>query len=94
MLNTIDISFFRKSFDAGLIGKDTLDEIAAYYASEKEWAERYLLNDVTLLDIAHLDKKTFDRLRSFFAQDPWGLHEKHAALFDAARAAILKRQAT
>jgi len=82
-LNRVELPFFQQSCDSGLIDKDTLDEIAVYFTSPQEWAGRYLMDrDPALFDIAHLDKKSFERMKSFFTQDPWDLREKHAAFFD------------
>jgi hypothetical protein len=92
-LNRIDLSFFRASCESGLIDADTLNEIAAYFSSAKEWAARYLMRDAALFDVANLDKKSFERMKSFFDRDPWGLREGHKAFFDAMRASIAARQA-
>ena len=92
-LNIIDFSFFQKSFDGGMISKDTLDEIALYYSDDKAWADRYLTGDTKLFDVKNLDKKTFERLQAFFTQDPWGLGVKHKSFMDQMRAEISAKQA-
>ncbi|MDD3289043.1 MAG: hypothetical protein PHX43_08635 [Alphaproteobacteria bacterium] len=90
-LNRIDISFFEKLKSSGLIDLETVAEIATYFNSSKEWASKYLVNDirnVSFFDIANLDKKSMGRLVSFFNNDPWGLKPDHEEFFAAMQAAI------
>lgn len=80
-LNPIDLGFFEKSCANGLIDRDTLAELALYFQSPEEWARRYLLTGTALFGISQLDAKSFERLRGFFADDPWGLRPAHEAFF-------------
>ncbi len=91
-LNSVDLSFFDKSLASGLIDRDTRDEIAAYFTSNIDWAKRYLMHDVKLFDAQNLDAKSFERLASFFTNDPWHLGENHVAFFDAMKVEIAKRR--
>ncbi len=93
-LNGIDLSFFEKSRAGGLIDADTLAEIAAYFASPQEWAKRYLIGNAKLFDAPHIDAKSFERLRSFFTNDPWSLKKDNEAFFAAMRTAIEERART
>lgn len=90
----IDLAFFEQSCVQGLINQSTLDEIACHFRSPKEWAEKYLIGNAELFDVAHADKKSFERMQSFFAQDPWALREKHAGFFSSMAQAIAARQKT
>ena len=47
-LNGVDVEFFEKSLANGLIDQATLTEITTYFASQKDWAEQYLMRDVNL----------------------------------------------
>jgi hypothetical protein len=78
-LSHIDLAFFKQSLESGLIDQPAYEEIACHFTSPKEWATRYLLNDVSVFDIEHIDKKSFERLRSFVANDPWSLRKDHEA---------------
>ncbi|MBV8061051.1 MAG: hypothetical protein JO126_08880 [Alphaproteobacteria bacterium] len=80
-LNHIDLAFFQKSADSGLIRQEVVEEIATYLMSGRAWAARYLMQDVNLFGIQSLDKKSLDRLCTFFQQDPWNLRDDHAAFF-------------
>ncbi|MFY9288874.1 MAG: hypothetical protein WAO98_10285 [Alphaproteobacteria bacterium] len=93
-LNSVDVGFFEKSKAQGLIDSGTLTEVATYFASPKDWAQQYLMNDVALFDVANLDAKSFERLQSFFTNDPWQLHKDHKDFFAQMRAEIAKRLKT
>jgi orotate phosphoribosyltransferase len=80
-LNGVDTAFFEKSLAGGLIDRETLTEITAYFSSPQEWARKYLMKDVELFDVQALDKKSFERLQSFFTKDPWNLRKNHADFF-------------
>lgn len=90
-LNNVDTTFFEKSFANDLIDQTTLDEIKSYFVSSKEWAEKYLMKNVGLFDVPHLSAKDFERLQSFFANDPWKLKADNAAFFAAMQIEINKR---
>lgn len=90
-LHKIDSAFFRSLHENGLISQKTVDEIAIYFESPAAWAERYLLESPELFDIPHIDKKSFERLQTFFAKDPWQLRSKHQALFSRIDHAIAQR---
>jgi len=92
-LNRIELPFFQELAASGLIDRATLDEVALYLTSAKDWAARYVMQDAALFDIAHLDKKSLERMTSFFAKDPWGLEPQHQAFFATMRTAIAARQA-
>jgi len=80
-LNHIDLAFFEQSLANGLINKVMLEEIACYFASPKEWAAHYLMNKSDLFNIEKIDKKSFERLQSFFANDPWSLRKDYQDFF-------------
>ena len=90
-LNSIDRAFFEKSAAQGIIDNDTSAEIGVFFDSPKAWAEKYLLGDVGLFDVRNLDPKSFERLQSFFAKDPWGLRGNHGAFFAAMEKEIARR---
>jgi hypothetical protein len=90
----IDLSFFEKSCAQGLIDKPTLDEIALHFRSPETWAERYLLNNPGVFDVPNLDKKSFERLQKFIAEDPWALRTHHETFFNKMQAAIAARRKT
>ena len=92
-LNHIDLAFFEEACKKGLIDKSTVEEIALFFASEKEWAKRYLMGNAPLFAVAHLDKKSLERMKSFFDKDPWGLQKDYRAFFDSMRASIAALQA-
>ncbi|MGE3624290.1 MAG: hypothetical protein AB7H77_10535, partial [Bdellovibrionales bacterium] len=95
-LNSIDLPFFEQSEKSGLIGGEQLEEIRLHFRSPKEWGEKYLFEDPAVFNVARADKKSFERLQSFFEKDPWQLRAKHKAFFeeiDAQIAARLKHQA-
>lgn len=90
-LNNVDVSFFEKSLASGLIDSDTLAEIKTYFASSAEWAKKYLMQDTKLFAVERLDPKSFERLQSFFANDPWSLKTGHEDFFTAMQDEINKR---
>ena len=83
----IELSFFLHCFDAGLISSEASEESKTYFASEKEWADKYVMENPALLTVP-ADKKTIERMNSFFTQDPLGLRATHAAFFEKMMAAI------
>ena len=92
-LNAVDLDFFVKSRAKGLIDQDMLDEITLFFRSAQEWGAKYLTRDARLFDVPNLDKKSFERLQSFFAQDPWELRDGHTDFFAAMQRAIEARKA-
>jgi hypothetical protein len=92
-LNAIDAGFFEQWLKEGLIDQSTFEELSVFFVSAKEWGRRYLTADVAIFDVPKLDGKSFERLQSFFAQDPWGLREGHEAFFEAMKQAIGARRA-
>ena len=90
-LNSVDVDFFQKSKANKLIDEDTLTEVTTYFLSTKDWANRYLMHDVHLFDVAHLDPKSFERLQSFFTTDPWSLKDDYRDFFAAMQVEIAKR---
>jgi len=90
-LNSVDTGFFEKWRAGGLIDQDTLTEIKAYFTSPGDWAAQYLMQDVALFDVPGLDKKSFERLQSFFANDPWSLKKDHPDFFAAMKDEVAKR---
>ena len=92
-LNSIDVSFFGEWLKSGLIDQGTYDELTLFFTSSKEWGAKYLTTDVALYGIDKMDKKSFERLQTFFNQDPWGLRHAHEEFFSAMREAI-SRHAT
>lgn len=92
-LNAVDLKFFEQSRDAGLVTQATVDEIALYFSSEKEWAARYLLGRPELFDAGRIDAKSFGRLRFFIEQDPWQMRDTHPQFFAAMEQAIRRRNA-
>ncbi len=90
-LNNVDIGFFQKSLASGLIDAGTLAELDTYFAAPKDWAEKYLMGDVKLFDVENLDKKSYERLQSFFTKDPWSLKHGNETFFAAMHAEIAKR---
>lgn len=90
-LARIDVPLFEQLLAKNLIDRATLDELACHARSPGEWAEKYLVGRAALFDVAHADKKSFERMQAFFAQDPWKLRDKHAAFFDAMRREIAAR---
>lgn len=87
----IDLPFFEQSLRNGLIDRETLDEIACFFRSAQAWGARYVMGGAELYDVPHLDKKSFERLQSFFANDPWKLRLGHEAFFAAMEAKIAER---
>ena len=68
-------------------------ELVLFFASSKDWGAKYLTTDVALFEIDRLDKKSFERLQSFFAQDPWGLKSCNEAFFNEMKATIASKKA-
>jgi hypothetical protein len=96
-LNHIDLDFFKQSLANGLIDQPTYAEIACHFASPREWAARYLIDHVELFDVKNIDRKSFERLQSFFARDPWDLRKDYEGFFAVMQkqiAARLKSHAT
>jgi orotate phosphoribosyltransferase len=87
-LNRVDLDFFKQLQQNQLIDAATLDEIAIYFSSSQQWAERYLTQDEKLYAISTLDKKSRERMQSFFDKDPWGMQAKYGAFFDRMRVAL------
>ncbi|MDP9127369.1 MAG: hypothetical protein M3N08_03795 [Pseudomonadota bacterium] len=92
-LVTLDIEFFRQSQKNGLIDAETLAEIECHEGSPAAWAEQYLIGRDPVFDVGHVDTKSFERMQTFFTQDPWTLQPKHEAVFARMRAAIAERKA-
>ena len=92
-LNRVDPAFFAQLAADGLITQDTREEIALFFNSPKEWARDYLMKDARLFDVPNLDVKSFERMRRFFAEDPWGLRAEHNGIFAAVGAQIAARTA-
>jgi hypothetical protein len=91
-LARVDLAFFEKSYASGIIDKMTLDEIALHFRSPETWAERYLFNNPGVFDVANADSKSFERLQTFVAKDPWALRGSHPEFFDKMQAAIAVRK--
>jgi hypothetical protein len=92
-LVTIDTNFFRNLRNEKLIDQATSEEIAVFFASDRDWAVTYLIGNPALFDAAGCDAKSFERLRAFIANDPWKLRPAHEAFFAAMQAAIDQRAA-
>lgn len=90
-LNSVDISFFEKSLASGLIDAATLEELKVFFGSAQAWASRYVMDKPELFNAAGIDGKSFERLQTFFAKDPWALRESHPGFFQAMEAAIAER---
>lgn len=90
-LNAIDISFFESSLRNGLINQATLDEMIIYFDSPQEWGRRYLIGNPAIFDVQHIDKKSLERLQSFFQKDPWSLRNDNAVFFATITKAIQQR---
>lgn len=84
-VNGVDLAFFADWRDQGLISAETYQELATYFKSPEEWGQTYLTNDPTIFGIKGLDKKSFDRLRSFFNQDPWQFRTKNTMFYNQMR---------
>lgn len=87
-INRIDLAFFEASHAKGLISEDTIEEIRLYFTSEKDWVERYVMDNSALLNITGTDKKTLERMQSFFTLDPYALHKKYFGFFGKMMAAL------
>jgi orotate phosphoribosyltransferase len=90
-LNRVDLTFFKNACASGLIAPDTLEEITTYFASQKDWAVRYLMRDAALFAVGGLDKKSLERMKVFFEQDPWKLRMTHQQFFDGVRVELAGR---
>jgi orotate phosphoribosyltransferase len=90
-LNSINLGFFEQSAAASIISKETLDEISLHFRSPKEWAVTYLMDHPALFATRTIDKKSFERLQSFFATDPWSLRSSHEKFFADMRGEITAR---
>ncbi|MDR3448473.1 MAG: hypothetical protein P4M15_01765, partial [Alphaproteobacteria bacterium] len=90
---TVDVEFFRHLHAADLIDRATFEELAIFFASAQDWAGKYLIGQEALFDVTGCDAKSFERLRTFFASDPWSLRAKHAAFFAAMQKAADRRAA-
>ena len=90
-LNSIDIAFFEKSMETGLIDAGTLEEIRAFFSSAQEWASKYLMGKPALFNADGIDAKSFERLQTFFTKDPWGLRSSHESFFAEMTKAIADR---
>jgi orotate phosphoribosyltransferase len=91
-LANIDLAFFAESQKNGLISKDTLDEITVHFTSPQEWAKKYLLTNSGVFNVAKTDQKSFERLESFVAQDPWNLRAANPEFFTTMQSAIDARK--
>lgn len=96
-VNRIDHDFFAQSCAAGLIDAKRLDELTLFFQSSEEWGRTYLTATPAIFGIESTDKKSFERLRSFFSQDPWGIkaknpefHKTMQGLISARKAALAK----
>jgi len=92
-LNSIDVGFFEKSLETGLIDAGTLEEIRLFFKSPQEWASAYLMGRPELFNASSIDAKSFDRLQTFFTRDPWGLRPQHESFFTSMTQAIETRKA-
>jgi orotate phosphoribosyltransferase len=92
-LNSIDVAFFEKSKETGLIDEATLDEIRLFFCSAQEWASTYLMEKAELFNASGIDAKSFERLVTFFTKDPWNLRSRHEAFFHEMIKAIEERKA-
>lgn len=90
-LNNIDLGFFERSQANGLIAAETLVEIACHFASPKEWARKYVMGNADVYNVNIIDAKSFERLKSFFANDPWELRPKFGSFFAAMQKKIAAR---
>jgi hypothetical protein len=72
-LISIDSDFFNQSVQSNLIGTSQFDEIELYYASQREWAEKYIVTNADIFQAELLEEKSRKRMESFFANDPWDL---------------------
>lgn len=90
-LNSVDVPFFEKSKETGLIDADTLEELKLFFQSAKDWASRYVMGRPELFNVNALDEKSFERMRNFFTNDPWSLRPAHETFFAERLAAIEAR---
>lgn len=90
-LNSIDVSFFEKSLENGLIDEGTLEELRVFFASSKDWATQFVLGRPELFNVGGVDAKSFERLQTFFGKDPWDLRANNAAFFAQMDQAIKER---
>jgi len=93
-LNSVDVSFFESCCEKGLIDQATLDELRIFFEAPKKWAAAYLMGKTELFNAQGIDAKSFDRLCTFFKNDPWELRPAHEAFFLEIEKAIGARQAT
>jgi hypothetical protein len=92
-LVTIDLEFFRHLHASDLISRATFEEIAIFFASNQDWAARYLIGKPDLFNVQHCEAKSFERLRLFILHDPWKLRARHQDFFASMQAAIDQRSA-
>lgn len=90
-LNSVDVAFFEKCQASGLIDQATLEELKVFFRSSKEWASTYVMDRPELFDPAKVDPKSFERMQTFFAKDPWALRNEHQAFFATMDAAIANK---
>lgn len=81
-VNSVDLGFFADWRDQGLISAEIYQELATYFKSPEEWGQTYLTSDPEIFGIKGLDKKSFDRLRSFFNLDPWQFKTKKTVFYN------------
>jgi len=90
-LVTIDLDFFRRLHEAGLIAKETFEEISVFFSSSVQWASKYLIDKPELFDTQNCVQKDFERLKYFIAHDPWKIRPQHETFFTNMEAAIKER---
>ncbi|MDY0029161.1 MAG: hypothetical protein RBR86_04365 [Pseudobdellovibrionaceae bacterium] len=88
-LKSIDLPLFSELAQSGLIPISAGDEISLYFKSKEDWARKYILARPEVFGLnAGLDEKSKDRLKSFLAQDPWGLEPSAQDTFNKLRSAL------
>ncbi len=91
-LNSVDVPFFEACQRNGLIDEATLEELKLFFSSSKDWASRYVMGRPELFDPAKIDAKSLERMKTFFAKDPWKLRGSHASFFAAMDEALYQKQ--
>lgn len=92
-LMTVDTDYFRHLHAQDMITRAVYEEMAVFFASERDWATTYLIGKADLFNIQECDSKSFERLCGFINQDPWHLRPTHKEFFASMESAINQRKA-
>ncbi len=80
-LAAIETDFFVGLVERSIIDAGTLEEIALFMKSERDWAAHYLMQHPDVFQVGKINAKSLARLQHFLSHDPWHMRKEYPEAF-------------